>query len=396
MVTPAAPNFFLLITKTATNSNSAPKVTRLASSRVAMHSRSLLPDPAVYQPDTLDLNTDGKAADYWFRCFRDMVAKFAKVAANSQAEDHTAPQRAEQFQAAYLQQLDEHQRNVPINKGKVILGTSELLQLNENMLRRFGFADPWLRQKKLENASAVARLKQRLQELDALEDEDARWTELVRGVLAGNMFDWGAQAISNILEQDSNFGLHSALERIEKRPWLLDNLDSWLSRLKGEPHKCAVVFVDNSGVDVVLGVLPFVRGLLKRGTKVLLCANSEPALNDVTSEELKSLLDECSRECEVLEKAWSQGQLLVYANGQTGPCLDMRTLPQELCDAIAANETDLLVIEGMGRALHTNLNARFACETLKLAVIKNTWLAKYLGGEAMFAVICKFEPAAPS
>eukprot|EP00099_Drosophila_melanogaster_P007423 NP_001260085.1 uncharacterized protein Dmel_CG5828, isoform B [Drosophila melanogaster] len=361
-----------------------------------MYSSSLLPDPAVYQPDTLDLNTDGKAADYWFNCFRDMVAKFAKVAAKSQEEDHTATQRAEQFQAAYLQRLEEHQRNVPVNKGKVILGTSELLKLNETLLRRYGFTDPWLRQKRLENASAVARLKQRLQELDALADEDTRWTELVRGVLAGNMFDWGAQAISNILEQDSNFGLHSALDRIEKRPWLLDNLDSWLNRLKGEPHKCAVVFVDNSGVDVVLGVLPFVRGLLKRGTKVLLCANSEPALNDVTSEELKSLLDDCSRECEVLEQAWSKGQLLVYANGQTGPCLDMRTLPKELCDAIAANETDLLVIEGMGRALHTNLNARFGCETLKLAVIKNKWLAKYLGGEDMFAVVCKFEPAAPS
>ncbi|KAH8413048.1 hypothetical protein KR009_007741 [Drosophila setifemur] len=360
-----------------------------------MHRWSLLPDPAVYQPDTLDLNTDAKAAAYWFPCFRDLAAKFAQVAEKSQsAQDHTAAQRAEQFRAAYVQRLEEHQRNIPLNSGKVVLGTSELLKLNETMLRRFGFSDPWLSQKKIENASAVARLKQRLQELDSLQDQDSRWTELVRGVLAGNMFDWGAQAIANILEQDSNFGLHSALERIEQRPWLLDNLDNWLRRLKGEPHKCAVVFVDNSGVDVVLGILPFARELLKRGTKVLLCANSEPSLNDVTSRELEALLDDCSRECEVLGQAWSSGRLLVYANGQTGPCLDMRTLPKELCEAIADNETDLLVIEGMGRALHTNLNARFGCETLKLAVIKNSWLAKYLGGGEMFAVICKFEPAA--
>ncbi|KAH8241416.1 hypothetical protein KR026_000556 [Drosophila bipectinata] len=360
-----------------------------------MHSCSLLPDPAVYQPDTLDLNTDAKAADYWFACFRDLATKFAKVAEKSQAaEDTTAAQRAEQFREAYIQRLEEHQRNIPQNSGKVVLGTSELLKLNETMLRRYGFTDPWLTQKKLENASAVSKLKQRLQELDSLQDQDAKWTELVRGVLAGNMFDWGAQAIANILEQDSNFGLHSALDRIEQRPWLLDNLDNWLQRLKGEPHKCAVVFVDNSGVDVVLGVLPFARELVKRGTKVILCANSEPSLNDVTSRELESLLEECSRECEVLSEAWRSRRLLVYANGQSGPCLDMRTLPPELCDAIAANETDLLVIEGMGRALHTNLNARFGCETLKLAVIKNRWLAKYLGGEAMFAVICKFEPAA--
>lgn len=360
-----------------------------------MHNCSLLPDPAVYQPDTLDLNTDAKAADYWFDCFRNLATKFAKVAEKSQAlVDNTAGQRAEQFREAYIQKLEEHQRNIPQNSGKVVLGTSELLNINETMLRRYGFTDPWLSQKKLENASAVANLKERLKELDSLQDQDARWTELVRGVLAGNMFDWGAQAIANILEQNSSFGLHSALDSIEERPWLLDNLDNWLQRLKGPPHKCAVVFVDNSGVDVVLGVLPFARELLKRGTKVILCANSEPALNDVTSRELEALLDECAPECEVIAEAWKSRRLLVYANGQSGPCLDMRTLPPELCDAIAANETDLLVIEGMGRALHTNLNARFGCETLKLAVIKNRWLAKYLGGEAMFAVICKFEPAA--
>lgn len=357
-----------------------------------MHSCTLLQDVSNYQPDTLDLNTDAKAAAYWFPCFRELVNKFAKQAANSQLDDPSAEQRAAQFQSAYLHQLEEHQSNIANNRGKVVLGTSELLKLNETMLRRYGFTDPWLRQKQQENAAAKARLKQRLQEIDDIANEDARWTELVRGVLAGNMFDWGAQAIASILEQDSNFGLHAALERIEQRPWLLDNLDAWLQRLHLSPaHKCAVIFVDNSGVDVVLGVLPFVRELLRRGTKVLLCANSEPSLNDVTSRELSALLDDCACQCDVLNSAWRSGRLLVYANGQSGPCLDMRTLPRELCDAIAANETDLLVIEGMGRALHTNLNAQFACETLKLAVVKNRWLAKYLGGDKMFAVICKYE-----
>lgn len=33
-------------------------------------------------------------------------------------------------------------------------------------------------------------------------------------------------------------------------------------------------------------------------------------------------------------------------------------------------EVDLIVIEGMGRSLHTNLNSKFKCESLKLAVIK--------------------------
>lgn len=51
---------------------------------------------------------------------------------------------------------------------------------------------------------------------------------------------------------------------------------------------------------------------------------------------------------------------------------------------------DLIVIEGMGRAVHTNLDARFTCDSLKIAVIKNTWLANRLGGK-MFSVICKYE-----
>lgn len=53
-------------------------------------------------------------------------------------------------------------------------------------------------------------------------------------------------------------------------------------------------------------------------------------------------------------------------------------------------KTDLIILEGMGRALHTNLNAKFKCDTLKLAVIKNKWLANRLNGD-IFSIICKYE-----
>lgn len=55
---------------------------------------------------------------------------------------------------------------------------------------------------------------------------------------------------------------------ISERPWLCDNYEEWHQRLQDKPHKCAVIFVDNSGADIILGVFPFVRGLLRRGTKV--------------------------------------------------------------------------------------------------------------------------------
>lgn len=51
---------------------------------------------------------------------------------------------------------------------------------------------------------------------------------------------------------------------------------------------------------------------------------------------------------------------------------------------------DLIILEGMGRALHTNLNARLAVDSLKLAVVKNAWLAQRLGGP-LFSVIFIYE-----
>ena len=53
------------------------------------------------------------------------------------------------------------------------------------------------------------------------------------------------------------------------------------------------------------------------------------------------------------------------------------------------NGCDLLVLEGMGRAVHTNLFAEFKCECLKVAVLKNRWLANKLGGD-MYAVIFRY------
>lgn len=352
---------------------------------------ALVQNAHTYRPDTLDLNTDEEAAKYWFPCFQEMIEKFARQAAKSQKDtDPTAEERAEQFRQTYLDKLEEYRSRTKENaKDHKILGIRELLELNDKHLRLYGFQDPWLDQKKSENEAALDLFHKRIQEIDDIQETQEKWIELVRGVLAGNMFDWGAQAVTNIIQNDKTFGLPAALERIQKRPWLMDDLDAWLQRLESEPHKCAAIFADNCGVDVVLGILPFARELLKRGTKVILCANTEPSLNDVTSSELTKILDNCECHCEVMKQARLDKTLVVYGNGQRGPCLDMRTLPQDLCEAL--NDTDLLVIEGMGRALHTNLYARFNCETLKLAVVKNKWLAQRLGGET-FSVICKYEP----
>ncbi len=59
---------------------------------------------------------------------------------------------------------------------------------------------------------------------------------------------------------------------------------------------------------------------------------------------------------------------------------------------------DFIIIEGMGRAIHTNFKAKFKCDCLKVAVLKNQWLAEKFGfienDDKKFPVIFKFEKAA--
>ena len=51
---------------------------------------------------------------------------------------------------------------------------------------------------------------------------------------------------------------------------------------------------------MVLGMLPLARELLRGGAEVVLVANSQPAINDITASELRSLLEVAARACPVL------------------------------------------------------------------------------------------------
>lgn len=347
----------------------------------------LLLDAGNYNPDTLDLIKDEEARDYWLRCMEHLTDKYVAYAM-SNVDDSAVESRAKEYRRTYIAAIQEIRSN-PNAHGW--LSIRLLLDLNESCLRSQGFVDLWKRQKCKENDVALAALSARLDHIDAIKDERSKWIELCRGVLAGNMFDWGAAAVTKILENHADFGLKEALDKIQTRPWLTDCLDSWLDRLEGPSHKCAAVFVDNSGVDIILGILPFVRQLLKRRTHVLLCANSTPALNDITAQELEEVMWRVAEVCPVVREARGCGMLRVMGSGQGSPCLDLRKLDGDLCTAISEENVDLVVIEGMGRALHTNLKARLSCECLKVAVVKNQWLADRLGGP-IFSVICVYEP----
>lgn len=73
-------------------------------------------------------------------------------------------------------------------------------------------------------------------------------------------------------------------------------------------------------------------------------------------------------------------------------CYHSRYIDFDLTEKMKEYGADLIILEGMGRAIHTNFLATFSCEALKAAVLKNKWLAARLGGD-MFNVVFKYEKA---
>jgi hypothetical protein len=56
-----------------------------------------------------------------------------------------------------------------------------------------------------------------------------------------------------------------------------------------------------AGADVVLGMIPLARELLRMGAEVVMCANSQPAINDITAPELRALLNQVAAVCPVIK-----------------------------------------------------------------------------------------------
>lgn len=73
---------------------------------------ALLVDDSSYDPDTLNLQNDIEANDYWFGCIADLVKKFAKQAAHSQRNDSTACERAALYQEQLLKMIAVHKERL--------------------------------------------------------------------------------------------------------------------------------------------------------------------------------------------------------------------------------------------------------------------------------------------
>jgi type II pantothenate kinase len=70
-----------------------------------------------------------------------------------------------------------------------------------------------VQQKQLENEAALRQLSEHLDRLDRLQGDQLHLA-LAKGLLAGNVFDWGALEVRKLLET-GNFHFLDALDRLQ-------------------------------------------------------------------------------------------------------------------------------------------------------------------------------------
>ncbi|CAN6544859.1 unnamed protein product [Malus baccata var. baccata] len=266
----------------------------------------------------------------WIDLFYNSTPSFKKRA-ESDASVPDAPARAEKFAQRYTEILEDLKKDPESHGGPpdCIL----LCRLREQVLRELGFQDIFKKVKDEENAKAISLFENVVDLNDAIEDEVKRVENLIRGIFAGNIFDLGSAQ--------------------------------------------AVIFVDNSGADIILGILPFARELLRRGTQVVLAANDLPSINDVTYTELIEIISRLKDKNGQL-KGVDTSKLLIANSGNDLPVIDLSRVSQEL--AHLASDADLVILEGMGRGIETNLYAQFKCDSLKIGMVKHPEVAQFLGG----------------
>ncbi|KAJ1418262.1 hypothetical protein SESBI_16008 [Sesbania bispinosa] len=322
----------------------------------------LLADPKLYEPNTIDL-ADHSELEYWYTILSEQLPDLVDKAVASEGGNDDAKRRGDTFASAFSAHLSRLMEE-PAAYAKS--GLASLLELREECLREFQFVDTYRSIKKRENEASLAVLPDLLVELDSM-DEETRLLTLIEGVLAANIFDWGSRACVDLYHKGTIIEIYRMSRNKMQRPWRVDDFDVFKKRMLGTsykkmpPHKKALLFVDNSGADIVLGMLPLARELLRRGTEVVLVANSLPALNDVTAKELPDIVAEAAKYCDILRQAAEAGGLLVDAkrntsdsskessssvplmvveNGCGSPCIDFRQVSSEL--AAAAKDADLV------------------------------------------------------
>lgn len=347
-----------------------------------------LADPANYVACSWDLSLDGEGRTHWVDFFKRHLETILKLgieaaAARRQDVDDVAA-RVAACRNEFVSFFDAFAAN-PHDMSRLGVKRVTILtmdQWRDAILRKHGFIDAFLDLKNRENEKALPFFPTVCRQIDSLSGEE-QFKAIIEGVFAGNIFDMGAEATAKAyLHAGPDF--FATRKTLAQRPWLVDNYDAALARFLNQPPHCkAVFFVDNAGSDFLLGALPMIRWMAMRGTRVILAANQRPTLNDMTIDDVNAwwprLVD--------AEPSLAQLPIDRISTGTGEPLIDLIAVSDEL--NAAAADADLVILEGMGRGVESNLDARFACDAMNLAMIKDTMIAKRNGGK-LFDVVCRF------
>ena len=346
---------------------------------------SLLKNPQSYQVDSWPLHQANGGLDWWLNSVHDVVH-------NQLNEVQRPDQPAIDLQIERFQSELDHLFTDVRTTDHPPQGVSAYLLDHRvaQLMRQHGFDDPYHRLKEQENHRAMQIYPQRVQHLEQL-PPDHLLMELIRGILAGNRFDMGCStAIADYQSHGSDFA--QTLTSIAPRPWLVDDFDrfaDFLAQRDGRSPK-VLFFVDNAGPDFVLGCLPLARALADQGARVVLAANSLPSVNDITLTEAYDVLTTLAEADPKLRQLCFDDRIHLIPSGGGGMLIDLADISPEC--AYHAHETDLVILEGMGRSVESNHFVEFTCPVLKLCLLKDPFVARQLSPAArVFDVVCRFE-----
>jgi type II pantothenate kinase len=335
-----------------------------------------------YRACAWDFKADPQGRRYWVDLFCGDVEQLTSAIVRSYPQ--TSPDKLAALRAEYLKAIRALDAEPERFERIDLLRMGEL---RHDLLERYGVPDAYEVVKRRENELALGLVDGVLAELDA-SPADTLPEKLAFGLMAGNIFDLGAMAATHRYQaQRSDFLRLRAAQ--PPRPWFIDHLDAWEWRwADGEPYAHVAFFVDNAGFDIALGCIPLARWMLQKGSRVTLVANSQPALNDVTAAEAAELVQRIGARDPVSGAAWADGRLAVIGSGNRSPLIDLTQLEAACARAIA--DADLIILHGMGRAVESNSEASFSCDSLRVAVLKDPAVARWAGGRLLDCVF-RFE-----
>ncbi|MGB7158083.1 MAG: ARMT1-like domain-containing protein, partial [Tepidisphaeraceae bacterium] len=362
--------------------HSSQSAIRNPQSAISLEPFCKLADPGAYVACAWDLTTDYAARQHWVDFFKRHIRTILKLGHDAHvARGRVAHDVARAVEACGIEFDATFDALVAREACDERLTILALDARRDALLQKHGFQDAFIDLKSRENEKMLPLLPEVCRQIDALaESEQLR--AIIEGVFAGNIFDMGAEATAKQFLGDAAPDFFQTRSKLPKRPWLIDDFDALQRRLlQGQPYRKAVFFIDNAGSDFLLGALPMIRWLAQRGTRIVLTANERPTLNDITIHDVNAWWPR------ILEVEPSLSALPIdrVSSGTGEPLIDLLGVSAELNRAAA--DADLVILEGMGRGVESNIDARFNCDALNLAMLKDAKVAGRIGGK-LYDVVC--------